>query len=371
MLHRGHRPACRPPGADTCLHQAEAGREDTEVTEKSFFIIRAKDVTQRPQKSFAKELFGKLMNKYVCVVGGINLDIKGVAESGNITSDSHPGKIIFTPGGVARNISENLARLGMPVYLFGCAGNDLQGELILAETKKAGVNVQYVLKSDLCSTAKYLSVSNSHGDLSYAVNDMKDSLSLITADYISSNSEILESAGFIVLDTNLSQDVLQFVINFANKNNIPVFVDTVSSAKAVVIKGLRGAIDYLSPNIHEYESLFGKTTDNKAKLRLIQNGVFRNYKYIIVKKGKEGIDIIDVENSNVSSVKGLKPDVREPNGAGDAFNAGFIFGLIEDYDVVESSKIGICAAYYTLMSENSVSNEITRQKVLDLYKQKL
>jgi pseudouridine kinase len=104
------------------------------------------------------------MQKYVCAIGGINLDIKGISDS-DAKADSNLGKVHFTPGGVARNISENLAKLNVPVYLLGCIGEDANGNLIEDKTKLAGVNTEHVFKNPDVKTSVYLSVSNNTGEL--------------------------------------------------------------------------------------------------------------------------------------------------------------------------------------------------------------
>jgi pseudouridine kinase len=43
--------------------------------------------------------------------------------------DSNLGTINFSPGGVGRNIAENLARMGAVVKLLSVVGKDLHGKL--------------------------------------------------------------------------------------------------------------------------------------------------------------------------------------------------------------------------------------------------
>jgi len=302
------------------------------------------------------------MQNYISVIGGINIDIKGIADNDSAQADSHEGKVHFASGGVSRNISENLARLNVPVYLFGCVGNDFYGNFILERTSSSGVSIQHILKSDSASTAKYLSVSKSGGDLVYAVNDMKDSLGEITAEYIQKNSSVLSQSKLIILDTNLSKYVLKDVISLANENGIPVFIDTVSAKKAEVINELKGTVDFLSPNYLEFETIFGKGTG-----KIFDEHHPNKFKYIILKKGASGVSLYDFTNKHLIDFKAIELNAIEPNGAGDSFNAGFIFGLINNYPVEECVKLGICAAYFTLQCVESVSEKLTPANLLEVY----
>lgn len=311
------------------------------------------------------------MSKYVCVIGGINIDIKGIATSGNKYSDSHPGKVIFASGGVARNIAENLSRLGVKTYLFGAIGKDDFGSQIVKETKDTGVNVKNLIVAAAPVTAKYLSVSNKSGFLNYGVNDMLDSLKLITPDYIKKNSSTLSKSNFIVIDTNLSEDTINEIVDIANENKIPVLVDAVSTVKANVVKQIKGNVDYLSVNIREFVGLFGRFEDNQILINRLKKGDFSKYKIILLKMGKSGVWMIDTEECRINKYATLPLKVVEPNGAGDAFNGGFIFSVLNNYEIHESVKLGICCSYFSLTSEKSVSEKLSESSILNLYKEKI
>ena len=48
---------------------------------------------------------------YVVIIGSANIDVAGYSHESLNYADSNPGKIKFTPGGVGRNIAQNLALL--------------------------------------------------------------------------------------------------------------------------------------------------------------------------------------------------------------------------------------------------------------------
>ena len=54
---------------------------------------------------------------YVVVVGGANMDLKARSAATLVTGTSNPGSTRMSPGGVGRNVAENLARLGTAVHL--------------------------------------------------------------------------------------------------------------------------------------------------------------------------------------------------------------------------------------------------------------
>lgn len=309
------------------------------------------------------------MQKYVCVIGGINLDIKGISDS-EAKADSNIGKVHISPGGVARNVAENLSKLKIPVCLLGCIGNDGNGQIILKNAEQNGINTEHLLISSEVSTASYLSISNSEGSLVSAVNDMKDSLGKITPEYLEGKSELIKNSKVIFADTNLGNEALQYIVTAANENKIPLYIDTVSIDKSAVIKNLSENIDYLSPNIYEYNNLFGEFNVDKITWQL-GSPLYKKYKFIILKRGEKGIVLINVKKEKVDFVKSIELEVAEPNGAGDAFNAGFIYGIMNNYNESDSAQLGICASYYTLISTQSVSEKLSEENLIQLYKRKI
>ncbi len=71
------------------------------------------------------------MGDHVLVIGGTLLDTKGKPDAGLAPGTSNPGRIRSSRGGTARNVAENLARLGTNVLLITAVGNDVIGQKLL------------------------------------------------------------------------------------------------------------------------------------------------------------------------------------------------------------------------------------------------
>ena len=68
------------------------------------------------------------------VVGGANMDIKARSAAPVVAATSNPGHVVRSPGGVGRNVAENLARLGTPTTLVAAVGADALGDELVAAT---------------------------------------------------------------------------------------------------------------------------------------------------------------------------------------------------------------------------------------------
>jgi pseudouridine kinase len=108
----------------------------------------------------------------VVVVGGANMDIKAQITGEVIGATSNPGRASQAPGGVARNVAENLARLGTDTRLITAVGQDPAGDLLLERTAAAGVDVGPALLSPHCATGTYTAVLDAAGELVVAVAAM-------------------------------------------------------------------------------------------------------------------------------------------------------------------------------------------------------
>jgi ribokinase len=103
------------------------------------------------------------------------------------------------------------------------------------------------------------------------------------------------------------------------------------------LKKLEPIIDKTSvmmPNADEIALLTGKT-DYKAGARLL---IDKGVEVLAVKLGSKGCYVIDRDESNL--VEPFKVKVVDTTGAGDAFDAGFIYGLLSGKDINEAGKIG-------------------------------
>ena len=106
----------------------------------------------------------------ILCVGGAVVDRKYTLTSHAVAATSNPAVATTSWGGVARNVAENLARLGVPVSLVSRVGDDAAGADLLRHTAAAGVDVSGVLVGG--TTAEYVAVLDPAGDLVLGVAAM-------------------------------------------------------------------------------------------------------------------------------------------------------------------------------------------------------
>ena len=224
----------------------------------------------------------------VVVVGGSNIDLKGRTAGDLRLRTSNPGTIQASPGGVGRNIAENLGRLGVAVSLLGVVGVDPEGERIIRATAAAGVDLRYLLRLERERTGTYIALLNNHGELTAALADMAI-LDRLSVEYLRAALDLLRSAQWIVCDTNIPEAAIAFLIAFSRTSGIPICIEPVSVAKAQRVRGNLQGVALITPNLDELAALTGVPTqsDNVAQTArlLIDAGVSA----VVTTLGEDGL----------------------------------------------------------------------------------
>ena len=82
-----------------------------------------------------------------------------------VPGSSNPARMSTGSGGVARNVAENLARLGVPVALVSRVGDDDSGRELLAGLDRAGVDRSAMREVAGAATAQYVALLDPAGEL--------------------------------------------------------------------------------------------------------------------------------------------------------------------------------------------------------------
>jgi pseudouridine kinase len=82
----------------------------------------------------------------IVVAGGARVDVKAFSAGALVPATSNAGRARLTFGGVARNVAENLARLGVPVALMAAVGADFFGDALIAHCTAIGIDCRLMLR---------------------------------------------------------------------------------------------------------------------------------------------------------------------------------------------------------------------------------
>ena len=339
------------------------------------------EVLSSPRLSDSRGRFGG-----VVVIGGANIDLRGRSEGELKKYTSNPGKINVGSGGVGRNIAHNLALLNVPVTLLSAVGDDGEGIRILEETGKAGVKTEQMIISGEHPTGIYLAILDEKGEMEVAVSDMRI-LEEVTVEYLRSKAYLIKESKIVVMDTNIPEQSIEYVVDLCNKVKVPLLIEPVSVEKAKKLRKVldgsekgrgsgRWAIDYITPSEDELESILGTEIGDDRDLDLdIDLDIVRaaeelkgkGVKNVIVTLGKRGIYVSygggtdEGKQSDPKPGKFMAPykgEVVDVTGAGDALVAGLVYGVYKGYSIEVAARFGLGAAALTISTKEAVRRDL-------------
>jgi pseudouridine kinase len=300
----------------------------------------------------------------VVVIGGANIDVKARSTAPATQHTSNPGRGSMTPGGVARNIAENLARLGTRTHLIAAVGRDALGDNLLAQTSAAGVRLEFVQRSDL-PTGTYTAILDSDGELIVAVADMAATDDL-GPDHVNEARELIATAGLLVLDGNLGPAALGHALDLAAAAEVRTILEPVSVPKATILSPFI-ATDRptyaVTPNRDELTALTGLPARTDRQLRLAADSLHRRgVQHVWVRLGAQG-SLLSSASGGATHIPAVPTTVRDVTGAGDSSLAAFCHALMEGQDAVEAARYGHAAAALTIASSHTVRPDLTPRLV--------
>lgn len=299
------------------------------------------------------------------LLGSSSLDVVGRLEAELQPGTSNPARIRTSYGGVARNVAENLARLGQPVKLISVVGKDRSGSELLEYTASAGVDVSAVIHTDLYPTAFYMGVVDSRAHLRFAVDDMR-AMSELTPEYLHQNEHLFEEANLVFVDGNLPEATLKTAVAMAKRAKVPICADPASSVLAERLKPHLGKLHLVTCNVAEAAALTGQvfeSSDSRAALEAARALLNADVNIALVTLAEFGVVYAAAETSG--HIPAIQTPILDPTGAGDALTATVLFGLLNEMEIDDAVRLGVSAASLTLRHSGTVYPHLTLEKLYE------
>lgn len=311
--------------------------------------------------------------KKVFVGGNISLDL----VLGEI--DTFPGWGVellipgytMRPGGQSSNAVMALGSLKVPVYVIGTVGVDNVGQDIRNSYEKWGVNSDFLFELPNIATGLSVALTNrtthertfltelgaqkkfSHIHLDKVYSHIQDGDYLLICGYFLSNS--LRNDKFVHFLHKIKKE----------KPKTILLLDTgwppegwTNQVKNEILK-LLPCFDYFLPNEIEVVHL---TNDQPTEIFNTWSGA------LVVKTGKDGSRVMTCDE--VYHIPTIQVEVKDTIGAGDYFNAGFIWGLWKGFDLLQSTRVAniIASLNISLDAQRSkLANPTDVDKVLEKF----
>jgi sugar/nucleoside kinase (ribokinase family) len=299
----------------------------------------------------------------ILVAGEINPDL---ILSGNVMPEFGQVEKLVDSASLAIGSSSAIfacgaARLGLRVALTGVCGDDVFGRFMLDEMQKHGVDVSNVIVRPDGQTG-----------LSVILNDRTDRAILThlglmaelqasdIPDSLLGQARHLHVASYF-LQTKLQPD-LPSLFRRAHSLGLTTSLDTNydPSEKWLGFDELLAVTNVFLPNETEAKSLTGAENIDEAANRL----QFR-VEAAAIKLGAQGA--LGVSRSQRVQVDSIPINVVDTVGAGDSFDAGFIYGYLEGWPLKKSLRLGaVCGALSTQKAGGTSAQPTLEQALLEL-----
>jgi len=298
---------------------------------------------------------------YVLVIGSAGIDIKGRPESTLEWGHTNLGRVRSSVSGVARNIAENLGRLGHEVKLLSIAGNDSEWKLI-EEVSSPFMSTDLTKSFDEFSTGTYTAVLEPDGEMLLAMANM-DIYEKMTPAYVARNENALLAASCIVIDLNCPKETIEYVRKLAKSRDIPLAVIPVSGPKMDRRSEDLTGITWLVLNRDEAEQYLGKSIETPADWQDSAKKLHElGAENVLITGGKRGV--IAANHSAVQHFDAFQAEtLQDVTGAGDAFSSGVIHSFLNGREFDATIRSGLMNATKTLQSETTVRTELTAEQL--------
>lgn len=244
----------------------------------------------------------------------------------------------LVPGGCAVNAASGLARLGMPVWLVGKVGEDDLGRYLAETLVRRGVQVEALRRTPAAATSASMILVAPDGERAI-VHSLGATATLSPADVdweAVGGARALFIAQALLLG-GFDGEPAARVLSEARARGMFTAMDTVWDASGAWMEKLAPALphlDYFLPSYDEARALSGQD-EPAMQARFFRD---RGVRTVAIKLGVEGCYLAD--GSRDVRVPALPVEAVDATGAGDAWCAGFLAGLLRGMELEQAGWLG-------------------------------
>jgi ribokinase len=238
-------------------------------------------------------------------------------------------------GGSAANTMVGLARLGCRVGFVGKVAGDREGNMLVEEFRREGVDTNGIVQAEHGRSGAAMGFVDEKGEralyIDPGVNDTIESRDISAAYAL--QARFLHLTSFVGRKSFEAQKKLLQAL----RGGVKVSLDPGALYARMGMSKLLPIVErafVLMPNAGELELLTGEAEYRAGAEGLLKRGM----SIVAVKLASKGCYVTDGKESH--QIEAFKVKVVDTTGAGDAFDAGFLYGLIRGKNLYECGRIG-------------------------------
>lgn len=279
----------------------------------------------------------------VLVVGELNVDLvmSGLPSLPILGQELVGDGFQMVMGSSSAITAARLAQLGADVDFVGIVGDDYLGGFVLEELRNFGVGITHIAQvSEPTGVTIALTYNRDRALLTYPGTIETFTGDAITPDLLDGYVHIHVGSFFLqrALQPNLAR-----IFQMAHKQGLTTSLDVGWDPQEdwsdnPHLFSTLAYVDYFIPNQDEVAALLDDHLQPKDLIKQLDG-------LLIMKCGKNGATSYDSQGE-VATVESMQVDVVDTTGAGDAFNAGFIFAYKVEQLLIEDAMrfAAVCGA---------------------------
>jgi sugar/nucleoside kinase (ribokinase family) len=287
-----------------------------------------------------------LKNK-VFVIGNTVADVVArTVDDVPRTGSLHPETVQYFAGGCGNNVAMVLARLGAKVSLAACVGQDVFGDVLLAQWQKAGINTTYVSRHPTEPTGVTIVLVDSAGERRFISTPAANRF--LTSEHLPSTLPddlfAIHIAGFFTMP-GIEGGVLIPLLEQARAKGILTLLDPVGGSARERREELLRLLPYLDivlVNEDEGEKVTGETDADAIAAVLLARGVGS----VITKLGAIGSRVYG--KRGMLDIPAYAATTIDTTGAGDAYIATLLASLARGDDFQTATRWASAAGAATV-----------------------
>jgi sugar/nucleoside kinase (ribokinase family) len=263
-----------------------------------------------------------------------------------------PGELLVTDdflmgaGGCAANVATVLSKLGVESRVVGKVGRDAFGDYVVAVLSGLGIDVSFIGRSNTMGTAKTVIVPVAGDDRRY-IHTVGANADVTGRDFSAdafSGIDVVYLGGYLVLP-GLRPTAVVELFKAAHRVGARTVLDVVlpgdTEASMDDLRPILPSTDFFLPNYDEARHLTGEQDPERQAAIFNEAGADT----VVITMGAEGLCIRTAADTQHVAAPSI--DVVDGSGAGDAFAAALIVGLLEGWELARSlifaSEVGALA----------------------------
>jgi sugar/nucleoside kinase (ribokinase family) len=240
-------------------------------------------------------------------------------------------------GGCAANTATSLVKLGVAAGVAGAVGGDAGGDFVEGDLRAKGVDTSGLRRSERLGTSETVILPVRGDDRRY-VHTFGANADFRVEDLDRAQvagAKVLYVGGYLILP-GFDPGAFRELLAFARGQGVRTVLDVVVTEGGGGWEALAPVlpeVDFFTPNDHEAQALTGESEPRAQAGSLLRAGCGT----AIITRGEQGV--LAARADQVLEMPAFPVEKVDGSGAGDAFDAGLIAGLLRGWGLRDCLRL--------------------------------